>query len=58
MLDALAAPGGAASVHLALAAAGSDRLVFLASLADEWQEIVDRGLGGEDVTVVTRVLGA
>jgi hypothetical protein len=28
----------------------------LAALADEWGELVDDGLGGEDVTVVTRAL--
>jgi 3-hydroxyisobutyrate dehydrogenase len=43
-------------VHLALAAAGSDRFPVLAALAKEWSEIVDRGMGHEDVTVVTRSL--
>jgi 3-hydroxyisobutyrate dehydrogenase len=43
-------------VHLALQAAGDDQLVVLAGLAREWQQIVDDGLGGEDVTVVTRSL--
>jgi 3-hydroxyisobutyrate dehydrogenase len=43
-------------VHLALQAAGDDQLVVLARLAREWQQIVDDGLGGEDVTVVTRSL--
>jgi hypothetical protein len=28
----------------------------LAALAKEWEEIVDHGDGGEDVTVVTRAL--
>jgi 3-hydroxyisobutyrate dehydrogenase len=43
-------------VHLALQAAAGDRLPVLASLADEWQQAVDSGLGHEDVTVVTRLL--
>ena len=29
----------------------------LACLADEWQEVVDLGLGDQDLTVVTRALG-
>ena len=43
-------------VHLALSAAGADRFPVLAALAKEWSEIVDRGMGDEDVTVVTRAL--
>ena len=43
-------------VHLALSEGGPDRFRVLAALATEWEEIVDRGLGLEDVTVVTRVL--
>jgi 3-hydroxyisobutyrate dehydrogenase len=43
-------------VHLALEAAGDDRFRALASLADEWQDVVDRGLGDRDLTVVTRAL--
>ncbi len=43
-------------VHLALQAAGDDRFAALASLADEWQQAVDQGLGEQDLTVVTRVL--
>jgi 3-hydroxyisobutyrate dehydrogenase len=43
-------------VHLALSAAGSDRFRVLAALAKEWEEIVDRGMGHDDVTVVTRAL--
>jgi 3-hydroxyisobutyrate dehydrogenase len=43
-------------VHLALQAANDDRFSALASLADEWQHAVDRGLGGQDLTVVTREL--
>jgi 3-hydroxyisobutyrate dehydrogenase len=43
-------------VHLALEAAGDDRFPALSGLADEWQEIVDRGLGDQDLTVVTRAL--
>jgi 3-hydroxyisobutyrate dehydrogenase len=43
-------------VHLALTEVGSGRFKVLAALATEWDEIVDRGLGHEDVTVVTQVL--
>jgi 3-hydroxyisobutyrate dehydrogenase len=43
-------------VRLALAAAGADRFRVLAALAKEWSDIVDRGMGNEDVTVVTRAL--
>ena len=43
-------------VHLALSDGGPERFKVLAALATEWEEIVDRGLGLEDVTVVTRVL--
>jgi 3-hydroxyisobutyrate dehydrogenase len=44
-------------VRLALQAAGDDRFAALACLADEWQQAVDQGLGEQDLTVVTRVLG-
>jgi 3-hydroxyisobutyrate dehydrogenase len=43
-------------VHLALQAAGDAPLPVLACLADEWQQAVDRGLGDQDLTVVTRVI--
>ena len=43
-------------VHLALSEAGPDRFPVLAALAEEWEAIVNRGLGPEDVTVVTRAL--
>jgi len=43
-------------VRLALQAAGDGRFAALACLADEWQQAVDQGLGGQDLTVVTRVL--
>jgi 3-hydroxyisobutyrate dehydrogenase len=43
-------------VRLALTEAGADRFAVLAALAEEWTAIVDRGLGQEDVTVVTRAL--
>jgi 3-hydroxyisobutyrate dehydrogenase len=43
-------------VHLALQAAGDDRFAALACLADEWQQAIDQGLGGQDLTIVTRVL--
>jgi 3-hydroxyisobutyrate dehydrogenase len=42
-------------VHLALQAA-DNRLAVLACLADEWQQVVDHGLGDQDLTVVTRAL--
>jgi 3-hydroxyisobutyrate dehydrogenase len=44
-------------VHLALAADGDTRFRALAALADEWQEVVDHGLGDRDLTVVTQALG-
>jgi 3-hydroxyisobutyrate dehydrogenase len=43
-------------VRLALQAAGDDRFVALACLADEWQQAVDQGLGDRDLTVVTLAL--
>jgi 3-hydroxyisobutyrate dehydrogenase len=43
-------------VRLALEAAGVERLPALACLAAEWQVAVDRGLGGQDLTVVTQIL--
>ena len=43
-------------VRLALEAAGDERLPALACLAAEWQIAVDQGLGGQDLTVVTRML--
>ena len=43
-------------VRLALQAAGGGQFTVLACLADEWQQAVDQGLGGQDLTVVTRVL--
>jgi 3-hydroxyisobutyrate dehydrogenase len=43
-------------VRLALQAAGADRFATLAGLADEWQRVVDDGLGAQDLTVVTRAL--
>jgi 3-hydroxyisobutyrate dehydrogenase len=42
-------------VHLALRAA-DNRLAVLACLADEWQQVVDHGLGEKDLTVVTQAL--
>jgi 3-hydroxyisobutyrate dehydrogenase len=44
-------------VHLALQAAGDSRFAVLACLAEEWQQAVDQGLGEQDLTVVTRVIG-
>ena len=43
-------------VRLALQAADGDRLAVLGCLAEEWQRAVDAGLGGQDLTVVTRLL--
>jgi 3-hydroxyisobutyrate dehydrogenase len=43
-------------VHLALEAAGGERFQALACLADEWQGVVDLGLGNSDLTVVARAL--
>ena len=43
-------------VHLALEAAGGERFQALACLADEWQEVVDLGLGESDLTVVAQAL--
>ena len=43
-------------LHLALEAADEDRFAALACLADEWQGVVDQGLGDQDLTVVTRAL--
>jgi 3-hydroxyisobutyrate dehydrogenase len=42
-------------VHLAVQAAGN-RLAALACLAEEWQQVVDHGLGDQDLTVVTQAL--
>jgi 3-hydroxyisobutyrate dehydrogenase len=44
-------------VRLALDALEADEYPVLRTLADEWQRAVDDGLGHDDVTVVTRVLG-
>jgi 3-hydroxyisobutyrate dehydrogenase len=43
-------------VHLALETVDERRFESFASLAHEWERAVERGLGGEDLTVVTRVL--
>lgn len=43
-------------VHLALEADGDGRFRALASLADEWQDVVDDGLGDRDLTIVTSAL--
>jgi 3-hydroxyisobutyrate dehydrogenase len=43
-------------VRLALEAAGEERFAVLACLAGEWQQVVDQGLGGYDLTVVTTAL--
>jgi 3-hydroxyisobutyrate dehydrogenase len=43
-------------VHLALEAATGGGLAALGALAEEWQEVVDKGLGDQDITVVTRAL--
>jgi 3-hydroxyisobutyrate dehydrogenase len=44
-------------VLLALQAAGDGRFAVLACLADEWQQAVDQGFGGQDLTVVARTIG-
>ncbi|MGK5740423.1 NAD(P)-dependent oxidoreductase [Micromonospora sp. URMC 103] len=43
-------------VNLALREVDPDRFPVAGSLATQWQRAVDRGLGGEDLTVVTRAL--
>jgi 3-hydroxyisobutyrate dehydrogenase len=43
-------------VHLALQVVGGDRFAALSGLAGEWQQAADQGFGGQDLTVVTRVL--
>ena len=43
-------------VRLAQQVAGESRFAALHSLADEWQQAVDQGLGDQDLTVVTRIL--
>jgi len=43
-------------VHLALQAADDGRFAALGCLADEWQQVVDLGLGDQDLTVVARAL--
>jgi 3-hydroxyisobutyrate dehydrogenase len=45
-------------VRLALDALDADEYPVLRKLADEWQRAVEHGLGGDDVTVVTRALEA
>jgi 3-hydroxyisobutyrate dehydrogenase len=45
-------------VRLAFEAAGDDRFAALGCLADEWQQVVDQGLGDQDLTIVARALGA
>jgi 3-hydroxyisobutyrate dehydrogenase len=43
-------------VHLALEAAGENPFRALDSLADEWHEVADHGLGDSDLTVVAQAL--
>ena len=43
-------------VRLAVQGADDDRFAAIACLADEWQQVVDQGLGDYDLTVVTRAL--
>jgi 3-hydroxyisobutyrate dehydrogenase len=43
-------------VHLALEYGGPEHFSVLASLAREWEKVVEQGGGDDDVTVVTRVL--
>ena len=43
-------------VRLALEAADAGRFAALGGLAEEWQRVVEQGLGDQDLTVVTRAL--
>jgi 3-hydroxyisobutyrate dehydrogenase len=43
-------------VHLALELGGPEHFSVLASLAREWEKVVEQGGGDDDVTVVTRFL--
>jgi 3-hydroxyisobutyrate dehydrogenase len=43
-------------VRLALEATDASQLAALRGLADEWQRVVDSGLGDQDLTIVTRAL--
>ena len=43
-------------VHLALEAVDAGRFESLASLAREWERAVDKGLGDQDLTIVTKAL--
>jgi 3-hydroxyisobutyrate dehydrogenase len=43
-------------VQLALPEGGPEHFKVLAALSKEWEDIGDRGLGSEHVTVVTRTL--
>jgi 3-hydroxyisobutyrate dehydrogenase len=43
-------------VHLAQQALGDERFAVLDCLADEWQQVVDKGLGNQDLTVVARAI--
>jgi hypothetical protein len=45
-------------VHLALEAADGDRFAALTCLAGEWQQAVEQGLSGQDLTAVTRARAA
>ena len=47
---------GLKDVELAVATAPVDRLSVASSIMAQWQRAVDRGLGDEDVTVITRAL--
>ena len=44
-------------VRLALEAGDKDRFAALGCLAEEWQQVVDQGLGDQDLTIVTQALG-
>jgi 3-hydroxyisobutyrate dehydrogenase len=43
-------------VHLAVQAADDNGFAALVHLAEEWQQVVDTGLGSQDVTVIARAL--
>ena len=44
-------------VRLALEAGDKDRFAALGCLAEEWQQVVDQGLGDQDLTIVAQALG-
>jgi len=51
------AAGRSSRSRSALQTVAGDGFDALACLADEWQQVVDEGLGNDDLTIVTRALG-